>query len=416
MDPKVVQCAVNPVCYGGAVIQGVAGKAASDGFQRAADSMFQGYDNMMKEFVTSWINAKFLVGLDNSATEWFHQSSLTITIALLTLGLMVAGIRIMYTQRGEPFREAMQTLGRSLAIITFGTAAIQVFIWGSDEFSSWILKASGTELSNGYVASGFATTYPALGLCLGLLGILAVGIQWVIMFVRQAILILLNAFWQLTAAYATLKSGQQAFEKVTAWIIAFILYTPLAASIYAFAWRLKDGADGIGGVLYGVALIGLAIVALPAMMRLLIPATSAMGNAIGGAMALGVGAAVVSAGVAVGAAVATGGTSAAAGAGAGAGMDAAAGGGEMASAAGDAGGAGSSASGVAGGGTDGSTDGAGDMVGGDSGSGTDSAGPPAGGASDSGSGTGQSAGSRGDGQQQGPPRIAQRTTEARRKE
>jgi type IV secretion system protein TrbL len=416
MNPGDVLCFSNPICAGGKAVGAVAGQAASNGFKQAAETMFAAYDDIMKQFLTSWTTSGFLVSLDNKATQWFQDTSLPITIALLTLGLIVAGARVMYSRRGEPFQEVMTALGRAVAVITLGTAAIQIFVWGGDAYAQWILKTSGVSATGGYTIAGFAASSPGLALIFGLLGVIAVGLQWVIMFVRQALMLLLNAFWQISASYALLKRGEQAFEKITAWIIAFIIYTPLAASIYAFAWRLKDGQDGVGGVLYGLMLIVLAVVALPAIMRLLIPASGALGGAIGGAMALGVGAAALQAGVAVGAAVATGGASAGAGAGAGTAATTSttstgvAEGGEMASAGGQAGGFGSDSTPTAGGsngdasssGSSGS-DGAPGMVGGESASGADgsdgSSGsdagagtPAAGGASDSGSGP--SSGSR----------------------
>lgn len=417
-------CLINPsACLVAKGVGSAVSSAATGWFQDAANQMFASYDDIMKQFLTSWVNSGFIVNLDNKATAWFQGTSLPITIALLTLGLMVAGIRVMYSHRGEPFQEVMQALGRAVAVISVGTAAIQIFVWGGDAYAQWILNVSGTTATAGYADAAFAAASPGAALIFGLLGLLAVGIQWVIMFVRQALLLLLNAFWQLSAAYALLRRGQQAFEKVTAWIIAFIIYAPLAASIYAFAWRLKNGQDGAKGVLYGLALIALAIIALPAIMRLLVPATAALGGAIGGAMALGVGAAVLQAGVAVGAAVSTGGAgagAAGAGAGAGSGVEAAEGG-EIASATGKAGGGGSEpdVSSVAGGGYSDTAgaggsgsggDGAGGMVSGtsaegsetgsasgaDSDSASSGVNAPASGASDSGSGSGsgQSAESR----------------------
>jgi len=374
-------CQMVTGCEGAKAVAGAAASsAASSGFKQAADTMFAAYDDIMKQFLTSWMSSGFLVSLDNKATAWFQDTTLPITIALLTLGLVVAGARVMYSHRGEPFQEVMHALGRAVAVITLGTAAIQVFVWGGDSYAQWILKVSGVSATGGYTIAGFAASSPGLALIFGLLGVIAVGLQWVIMFVRQSLLLLLNAFWQISAAYALLRKGEQAFEKITAWIIAFIIYTPLAASIYAFAWRLKDGQDGVGGVLYGLMLIVLAVVALPAIMRLLIPASAAIGSAIGGAMALGLGAAALQAGVAVGAAVATGGGSAGAGAGASTSTSSTANvaeGGENASSV-SSGGYGSDASPVAGGGdsdasasgSGSSSDGAGGMVGGESAAGS----------------------------------------------
>ncbi|MBF4629336.1 hypothetical protein [Curtobacterium flaccumfaciens] len=332
--------------------EGAVSSAASNGFKQAAETIFAAYDDVFKQFMTSWVNSGFLVSLDNKATKWFQDTSLPITVFLLVIGLVIAGARVMYNRRGEPFRDAMQDLGKAIAVITLGTSLIQVLVWGGDAYGQWILKVSGTTATDGIADSAFAAASPGLALIFGLIGALAVGLQWVIMFVRQALMLLLNAFWQVVAASALLQKGKQAFEKITAWILAFILYMPIAASIYAFAWRLKNGEDGAGGVLYGLMLIALAVIALPAMMRLLVPAAGAIGSAVGGAMAIGMVAGAIQAGVAVGAAIATGGASAgASGAGAGAGAGASgggaagvAGGGEVASGGGGAGGGGDSSS------------------------------------------------------------------------
>lgn len=384
-----------------AIVGGAAKSAASSGFKQAAETMFAAYDDIMKQFLTSWVGAGFKVSLDNKATSWFQDTTLPITIVLLTLGLVVAGARVMYSHRGEPFQEAMTALGKAVAVITLGTSLIQVLVWGGDSYGQWILKASGISATAGYVDAAFAAASPGLALIFGLLGVLAVGIQWVIMYVRQALMLLLNAFWQVSAAYAVLRRGEQAFEKITAWIIAFIIYSPLAASIYAFAWRLKNGQNGAGGVIYGLMLIGLAVIALPAIMRLLIPASGAIGSALGGAMAMGVAAGVVQAGVAVGAAVSTGGASAGAsgagaaagGAGAGGGVagGGVAGGGEVTASGGA--GIGESSSPVAGGGSSdaGSSggEGAAGMVGGDgaTGAAADSGNSAGGATASSGAGT-----------------------------
>lgn len=399
-------CQVVVGCEGAKAIVGAgASAAASSGFNKAAETLFAAYDDIFKQFMTSWVNSGFLVSLDNKATQWFQDSNLVLSVFLLTIGLVVAGARIMLAHRAEPFREAMQALGKAVAVITLGSAAIQVLSWGGDAYAQWILKASGTTASAGIADAGFAASSPGLALIFGLIGVMAVAFQWVIMFVRQAMLLLLNAYWQLSASAALLQQGKQAFEKITAWIIAFILYMPLAASIYAFAWRLKNGQDGAGGVLYGLMLIGLAVIALPAIMRLLLPASGAIGNAVGGAMALGAVTFAAQAGVAVGAAIATGGASGAAGAGAGAGASTGAStgagtaaGGEVASSATGAG-YGGDASPVTGAGADGASG-----VDGMTGSGADGAagsggndGTAGGGATADGaggSGSGQSAGSK----------------------
>lgn len=77
-----------------------------------------------------------------------------------------------------------------------------------------------------------------------------------------------------------------------AWLLAFIAYKPAAAIIYAMAFRLlrDDGPTtdptGIWANIAGVALMGMALVALPAMMRFLVPMISSQTGGGGAGTAL----------------------------------------------------------------------------------------------------------------------------------
>jgi hypothetical protein len=93
-----------------------------------------------------------------------------------------------------------------------------------------------------------------------------------------------------------------------AWLAAFTLYKPVAALIYATAFRMVGRDQAPTTVVSGVFLMVLAIFALPALLRFLVPATTAMASGNAGAMA----GALVGGTLATGAALATGGMGAAA--------------------------------------------------------------------------------------------------------
>ena len=81
-----------------------------------------------------------------------------------------------------------------------------------------------------------------------------------------------------------------------AWLVAFILYKPAAAIVYATAFRLA-GSDVFGGdgdelmsAVTGLVLMVLALAALPALMRFVTPMVGALssgGGGGGGTMAAG---------------------------------------------------------------------------------------------------------------------------------
>ena len=303
-DCSGVNPAFNPI---GCTAQAV----GNDAVANFADAMMKSYDLILKQFATSWLGKGIMVDLSTSGSlEWFKMSISVFTLLLTTLGLIVAGVKTMMERNGRSTREVLEALGRVVFVTAAGSLAVQVFVVGGDWFGQWILSAAGLDAGTFTVTAAAMASAPGLAIIIGIFGILTVLCQWGLMYVRGAILPLLVGWWPVAAAGAMLEGGKKGFEGVTKWILAFVIYSPVAASIYALAWRLKSGGDGVGGVINGWILIVLAVLTLPALMRLIAPAASALGKMAGGVMAMGITAAVVGAGVAIGAAVATGGASA----------------------------------------------------------------------------------------------------------
>lgn len=299
-------------------VGGVVGAVADSAVGQFAKAMMEGYDYVLKEFMTSWLGKGILVEMDGPSVTWFQQSMGVISVFLVTLGLMFAGIMVMKDRNGKPIKEVFENLGKVLFVTFAGTSLVQIFVIGADAFNKWILAAAGlsANVEATVVARGAAVAAPGVAILLGLFAILTVLIQWVLMFVRGALLPLLVGWWPVAAAASMLKGGDNTFRGVTRWILAFLIYSPVAACIYALAWRMKSGQEGIGGVINGWVLIVLAVLALPALLRLMTPAVDAVGRMAAGTMAMGIAAGTIAAAGAVGAAVFSGGASAAAGGGA----------------------------------------------------------------------------------------------------
>jgi type IV secretion system protein TrbL len=302
----------------GNVASGAVNSAVDSGANSLGEAMMGAWDSIMKGFLTSWLDAGMLVSLDGASMQWLSDQLQVISIFLTTVGIMVACVWTMVHARGDQAVKASKALFMVFMVTTAGTALMQVAIPAGDAFAKYILDEAGVTV-NGYdqlgpAAGAVSQIGPGLAIVAGIFGVIATLLQWIIMIVRATVLPLLIAVWPVAAAAAMIRGAEGGFSTVTKWLIAFLIYKPVAAIIYAFAWKLKSGDDGIGGVINGMLLLVLAVAALPALMKLLSPATAAMGSAAGGSMAMAAGAAVVGAAVAGGAAVMTGGGSAAAGA------------------------------------------------------------------------------------------------------
>lgn len=351
-------------CDAGEVVIGVAGGAAGDAAGDAVESAVEsGFDSMAEAFgkqagelivkvTTSW-TAVPTTGAAQSDTSVFLSGQLApITAFAAVIGVIIAATKMAISGRGQDLQTAAMGLFRMVVVTTAGTTVLALILAGGDEFSAQLIDASTEDglnsISTVFVASPLGS---ALTFLLGLLAILTAIIQIGLLLVRSALLVVLVGIWPLSAAASIAgEAGAQSFKKVTGWIIAFALYKPAAAIVYAAAFKLMSTDGQIGdealAAIQGLILLIMAVLALPAILRLVVPATAAMGGGMStGAVAAGAMTAAVGA---VGLA-ATGGASGAA-----AGASGASGASGAAAAAGSTGSGGSSGgAGATGGGSDG---------------------------------------------------------------
>ena len=104
----------------------------------------------------------------------------------------------------------------------------------------------------------------------------------VFMLFRNVMMTVLMVFLPTLAAASGTESGKQAFSKANGYLLAFVLFKPVAAVIYALGLRFvnspvgdKVNADDLTQAaiasLMGLAILLLAALSLPALMKFLVP-------------------------------------------------------------------------------------------------------------------------------------------------
>jgi type IV secretion system protein TrbL len=245
----------------------------------------------------------------SSTTVGFLQSSTWyIVLTMAVASVILAGIRMAWTQRGEPIRELLRSLLTLIMVSTIGLTVIQLAVSAGDAFSVGILNAAtdcnvaadtGTSSCFGANVAGMIalTSTSPIGqigvLILALIAILMTFVQVALMVVRSAMLVLLAGVLPLTASFTNTPTGNQWFRKSLGWLVAFVLYKPAAAIVYAAAFKLvgtdlfaKDDG-GIWSVMTGMALMIIALIALPALMRFIAPMVAPAGGGAAGAAVVG---------------------------------------------------------------------------------------------------------------------------------
>jgi len=182
-----------------------------------------------------------------------------------------------------------------VVVVGAGVTAIDVLSVAGDAWSRWIIDQSvGGSMTTrlGAVAGGSAQM-SGLGIgiefIVALLGIISCIVQIFFLLARVGILTLLAGTLPLSAAGLATPAGRAWFQRTLAWIVAFLLYKPAAALVYASAFSLAGRGSDVISVLSGLMLIVLAVFALPALMRLATPmvaaASGGSGGGLGGALA-----------------------------------------------------------------------------------------------------------------------------------
>ena len=313
----VFGCGINPLCIIGKGAGGVVSSVAGDAITALAQSVLGALGHAVQWASTLWVGIGTPpvadgAGQPTGTVAFLQQNLLVFTTGLAVLCTLLGAGRIVYHEhKAAQLRELGRYLVTYVLVSAAAAGTASVLIGGADQMASWfITRASAGSGFAGHLASllGLATagagraagpstaftvglagtvTTAFIAIVLGIVAFLATVIQIMLMLVRGGMLVLLVGTLPLIAAFSNTEMGMQWFRKASAWLVAFALYKPAAAVVYAVAFDLA-GQQGALALLDGVMMLVLAILALPALLRFVVPATSALAGAGGsGAMLAG---------------------------------------------------------------------------------------------------------------------------------
>lgn len=237
-------------------------------------------------------------------TVAFLQNSLWFYVLVLAMvSVVLAGIRMAWEQRAQPGRDLVKSLMTLLLVVGSGTLVIGILSESSDAFSEWIITGAldcdpttgdgscfERNLAGLIALSGVSAPFTVI--VFGLVALVVSLVQIMLMVARAGMLVILTGILPLTAAATNTEMGGMWFKRSLSWLIAWLLYKPAAAIVYATAFHLvgtdifKNDETSLIKLSTGVMLMLLAILALPALMKFVTPAVGAMAAAGGGAMTM----------------------------------------------------------------------------------------------------------------------------------
>lgn len=320
--PAVLSTLPNPCDLPGAGrICNAPGAAIAAGWEATVTSLVKGVSKIVKLLFTFWLSFPDPdVSSGNSQISFLDTHLSWIVNAVAAGATLAAAILVILTRSTTHARTLGAVLLRVVAAGVFVGPLISGLLAAGDAYGRWIIDdAVGADFATKLYQLGdpVGMTVNNSGSSLMLLFALAGSIGSLVMIAtlifRTIVVTVLVGLLPLTAAASMSATGRQAWAKHTAWLLAFVLVKPAGATLLAVAFHwVQDGTTPQDGLLGGVCLLMMGLL-LPVMLRLLVPATSAVAGrsgALAGIGALATGALALAPGgqaAAVGARAASGG-------------------------------------------------------------------------------------------------------------
>ncbi|MFG1955046.1 hypothetical protein [Micromonospora sp. NPDC048830] len=263
-------------------------------FDQIAEQASKAAAEMLKTLVTGWLSLSTpdvsqgscrLDGarkLDCSSTVAYLREYTTWAVAAIAVAaVLIAAIKMALERDGREAGSFAKGLVTMVVLAVAGVPGVQLLIGIGDEYANWILSASadgdlGKRLL--LLAPAPATTgMPALVVAgISLMIFLSTMVQLLLLLARNAGLVLLAGLLPLAASAGISGSGRSIRDRYLTWLLALVLYKPAAATIYAAVFWLIGKGQSLTDLLTGLVMFCMAIVALPALMRLIAPAVSVL--------------------------------------------------------------------------------------------------------------------------------------------
>ena len=298
--PSWDECTLSVMCYA----KGSIAEAAENVLDAVVSAVATGLEWSLRTMGELIMSGDTINSSEGEVISWLQNQTIFLTFALTMISILVAGAQMIWTQRGQPLKDLTASLLKLVVITGASVSGIILLVEAGDTWATWIMRSVDGEdwvtdkMLDSFV--GMTPLGPIIMILLGLLGIVAGIIQWVLQFLRIPLLILLAGLWPMAAAATNTEWGKGWFQKMTGWIVAFLAFKPAVGVILALGQRLMFSTNDAGTwrpMMEGLILIVMSCLAPAALIKFIVPAAGTMGSGGGNAAAaLASGAAMVATG------------------------------------------------------------------------------------------------------------------------
>ncbi|MGI5213879.1 hypothetical protein [Plantactinospora sp. CA-290183] len=264
----------------------VAGAVADSMIGHLAILIGQAQSTLIKSSVTWWL---YLPPVDvehapaaRTLQQWMLPFALMVSIG----GIMWQSLLLIINRKGEPLVTVVKGLFTTALFGAVSLTGTQMLLRACQSYTEWVLTwgmdcAPGLGQDQGCKTNALAERMQLLLLpvgpniasilvvIVGLFMLVASIVQAMLLLFRNGAIIILAGMLQLAASGSFTAATSNWLRRVLGWLLALVFYEPFAATSYAVAFMLigdRENRD-ISTWFTGAGMLGLTLVALPAMMR-----------------------------------------------------------------------------------------------------------------------------------------------------
>jgi len=204
---------------------------------------------------------------------------LPIIVIVAMGGMLWNGLLMVLSRKPAPLVDVLRGLWNTALWSAVGIFGTNLLLYGTDRFSAWVITSALSGVGEPSFAkrmsallipvTGAGGLPPGVVILVGGIAMVASFVQAILMLFRDGSVLILAACTPLAASGSFTRATGGWLRKLVAWQLALVFYKPAASMVYATAiWLQGENSSRDPRVfLMGVAMLLVALVALPVLLR-----------------------------------------------------------------------------------------------------------------------------------------------------
>ncbi|PRY29591.1 hypothetical protein CLV70_106312 [Pseudosporangium ferrugineum] len=206
-----------------------------------------------------------------------------LAVAIAVASLLFAAARMALERRGQAGITALKGLVKMILVGGAASVVLLNLAQEGDKYTNYLYEAGVKEQIKVIADCGTSGGTAFLLIIIGLLLIIAGIIHVILLYIRLGVMVVLSATLPLAAAASMTEWGASWWRKHIAWTVAWLVFKPATGLvIYAGTVMINSTSSNADQQkIAGCGVLLLSAVALPALLRLVVPAAAALGSSDG---------------------------------------------------------------------------------------------------------------------------------------